>query len=62
MLQTKVQRIHRLKEVVSGVELTQEEERTLMWLAEWEDSTVDNVISIIKKVAVASECMGQITT
>ena len=50
MLKTKVERIEKLRKAVSGVELTQEEEKTLMWLSEWEDSTVDNVASIIKRL------------
>ena len=49
-MQTKDQRLQKLKNAVSGVELTQEEEKTIEWLSEWEDSTVDNVVSIIKRL------------
>lgn len=54
-MQTKDQRLQKLKNAVSGVELTQEEERTLEWLSEWEDSTVDNIVLIIKKVRFLNE-------
>ena len=55
MLKTKVKRIEKLKKAVSGVKLTQEEEKTLMWLSEWEDSSVDNIVSIIEKVRCLSD-------
>lgn len=55
MLKTKVERIEKLRKAVSGVELTQEEERTLMWLSEWEDSSIDNIVSIIEKVRYLSD-------
>lgn len=50
MLKTKVERIEKLKKAVFGVKLTQEEEKTFECLSEWEDSTVDNVASIIKRL------------
>lgn len=43
--------IQKINEVLAGVELTKSEERTLIWLAGWEESTVDNLLSIIKKAA-----------
>ena len=55
MLKTKVKRIEKLKKAVFGVKLTQEEEKTLMWLSEWEDSSIDNIVSIIKKVRFLNE-------
>ena len=30
---------------------TKEEEKTLIWLAGWEESTVDNLLSVIEKAA-----------
>ena len=33
------------------MELTKADERTLIWLAGWEESTVDNLLSVIKKAA-----------
>lgn len=44
-------RIQKMNEVLAGVELTKAEERTLLWLAGWEESTVDNLLSIIEKTA-----------
>ena len=43
--------IQKINEVLAGVELTKSEERTLIWLAGWEESTVDNLLSVIKKAA-----------
>ena len=40
-----------LNKVLAGVELTKAEERTLIWLAGWEESTVDNLLSVIEKAA-----------
>ena len=37
-----------------GVDLTKREMRTLVWLAGWEESTVVNVVSAIRK-AIAAE-------
>lgn len=43
--------IQKMNEVLEGVELTKAEERTLLWLAGWEESTVDNLLSVIEKAA-----------
>ena len=43
--------IQKMNKVLAGVELTKAEERTLIWLAGWEESTVDNLLSVIEKVA-----------
>lgn len=43
--------IRKMNEVLADVELTKAEERTLIWLAGWEESTVDNLLSIIEKAA-----------
>lgn len=43
-------RIQKMNEVLEGVELTKAEERTLIWLAGWEECTVDNLLSVIEKV------------
>ena len=34
--------LQKMNKVLAGVELTKAEERTLIWLAGWEESTVDN--------------------
>ena len=46
-------RIAVLNEIFGDVELSTEEMRTMVWLAGWEDSTVENVVSAIRK-AMAS--------
>ena len=33
------------------MELTKAEEKTLIWLAGWEESTVDHLLSVIEKAA-----------
>ena len=43
--------IQKMNEVLAGVELTKAEERTLLWLAGWEESTVDHLLSVIEKTA-----------
>ncbi|MCD8149100.1 MAG: hypothetical protein LUE92_05945, partial [Clostridiales bacterium] len=42
------EQIDRLNEIFGNVELSRSEERTLVWLAGWEESTVKNVISAIR--------------
>lgn len=39
-----------LNEALGNVILTQEEERSLIWLSIWETSTVKNIISAFSKV------------
>ena len=41
----------KMNKILAGVELTKAEERTLIWLAGWEESTVDHLLSVIEKVA-----------
>ena len=36
---------------VLDVELTKAEEKTLIWLAGWEENTVDHLLSVIEKAA-----------
>ena len=43
--------IQKMNKVLAGVELTKAEERTMIWLAGWEESTVDHLLSVIEKVA-----------
>ena len=49
-----------LNEIFGEVELTKGEMRTLVWLVGWEESTVANVVSAIRK-AIAAEArrLGQ---
>ena len=46
-------RIAELNEIFGEVELTAAEKRTLIWLAGWEESTVANVISAVRKAMEA---------
>lgn len=41
--------IQKMNKVLEGVELTKAEERTMIWLAGWEESTVDHLLSVIEK-------------
>ena len=43
--------LQKMNKVLAGVELTKAEEKTLIWLAGWEESTVDNLLSVIEKAA-----------
>lgn len=43
--------LQKMNKVLAGVELTKAEERTLIRLAGWEESTVDNLLSVIEKAA-----------
>lgn len=43
--------IEKMNAVLGDVELTKGEERTLLWLAGWEECTVDHLMSVIEKVA-----------
>lgn len=43
--------IQKMNKVLEGVELTKAEERTMIWLAGWEESTVDHLLSVIEKTA-----------
>ncbi len=43
--------LQKMNTVLAGVELTKAEDRTLRWLAGWEESTVDNLLSVIEKAA-----------
>lgn len=42
--------IDRINGVLGNVTLTPAEERTLLWLCGWEESTVKNIISAFEKV------------
>ncbi len=43
-------RIDRLNEVIGDLELTPDEERALIWLCGLDDWTINNVISVLKKI------------
>ena len=43
--------IEKMNKVLAGVELTKAEEKTLIWIAGWKESTVDYLLSVIEKTA-----------
>ena len=49
-----------LNEIFGEVELTKGEMRTLVWLAGWEESTVANVVSAIRKAIAAGSKAARI--
>ena len=53
--ESETRRIAALNEIFGDVELTAEEMQTMVWLAGWDDSTVTNMISAIRKVMAAAE-------
>lgn len=46
-------RIAALNEIFGDIELTAAEMRTLVWLCGWEECTVENVLSAIRKAMAA---------
>ncbi len=57
--ETEARRIEKMNRVLNGVVLTKAEEKTLVWLAGWEESTVDNFLSVIEKAArIRADKMG----
>lgn len=51
------QRIAKLNEIFGNVDLTDAEERVLIWLAGYDNWTIDNVVSAVKKaVNVNTKC------
>lgn len=47
--ESEAKQIALLNDVLSDVELSREEERTLIWLAGCEECTVANIVSVIRK-------------
>lgn len=43
--------IRKINKVLGNIKLTKSEERSLLWIAGCEESTVDNLLSIIEKIA-----------
>ncbi len=43
--------IAKMNKVIGNIELTKGEEQTFIWLAGWEESTVDHILSVIEKAA-----------
>lgn len=49
-------RIAKMNKVIGNIELTKGEERTFIWLAGWEESTIDHILSVIEKAARKRAC------
>ena len=45
--------IQKMNKVLADVELTKAEEKTLIWLAGWDEYTIENMLSAIRKAMVA---------
>lgn len=52
--ESETRRIATLNEIFGEVEVTEDEQRTLIWLAGWDEYTIENVLSAIRK-AIAAE-------
>lgn len=50
--------MEKILKFLRDVDLSQEEIRTLIWLAGWEESTVDALLSVMDKVVKAREYKG----
>ena len=53
--ESEARRIAALNEIFGEVELTTVEMRTLVWLEGWEESTVANLVSAIRKAMTAEK-------
>ncbi len=58
MTEYQSRQMEKILKFLRDVDLSQEEIRTLIWLAGWEESTVDALLSVINKVAKAREYKG----
>lgn len=51
--ESEARRIAALNEIFGEVELTAVEMRTLIWLAGWDEYTIENILSAIRKAMAA---------
>ena len=58
MAEYQSRQMEKILKFLRDVDLSQEEIRTLIWLAGWEESTVDALLSVMDKVAKAREYKG----
>lgn len=58
MTEYQSRQMEKILKFLRDVDLLQEEIRTLIWLAGWEESTVDALLSVMDKVAKAREYKG----
>ncbi len=50
--------LEKILRLLHGVDLSKDEIRALIWLAGWEESTVDSLLSVMDKVAKDREYQG----
>ncbi len=58
MTEYQSRQMEKILKFLRDVDLSQEEIRTLIWLAGWEESMVDALLSVMDKVAKAREYKG----
>lgn len=58
MTEYQSRQMEKILKFLRDVDLSQEEIQTLIWLAGWEESTVDPLLSVMDKVAKAREYKG----
>lgn len=58
MTEYQSRQMEKILKFLRDVDLSQEEIQTLIWLARWEESTVDALLSVMDKVAKAREYKG----
>lgn len=58
MTEYQSRQVEKILKFLRDVDLSQEEIRTLIWLAGWEESTVDALLSVMDKVAKTREYKG----
>lgn len=58
MTEYQSRQMEKILKFLRDVDLSQEEIRTLIWLAGWEESTVDALLSVMDKEAKAREYKG----
>ena len=50
--------LEKILRLLHGVDLSKDEIRALIWLAGWEESTVDSLLSVMDKVAKVRKYQG----
>lgn len=55
--ESEARRIALLNRALGNIELSKAEEHTLVWLAGWEECTVQNIISAFQKAGQTAEIM-----
>lgn len=58
MTEYQSRQMEKILKFLRDIDLSQEEIRTLIWLAGWKESTVDALLSVMDKVAKAREYKG----